>query len=160
MLIFETTDAGTWAASLIGFAVTGFIAVIVFVLLRLRGNRIRSAEADPRVVSETMSVDFGGSAADLIDFLRGIASSMKRPGTTIDESSSKLTLQTPPNARTWGQYLQIDIAPQKGSWKLTLASWPSRDRQTVDTRAGGRKAIDKFEKSLLNELEKQRASPS
>ena len=66
-------------------------------------------------------------------------------------------MRTPANLRTWGQYLQVDIKSQGDSWKVTLKSWPARDRQTLETHAGGRKSIAKFESGLINRLREQGA---
>jgi hypothetical protein len=128
-----------------GLATTTILAVIVFALLRVRGKRIRSTDPDPRIVSTTVSIE--SSLAAGIEAARtalfGIGATQVRvDGTTI-------TANTGPGLRTWGQRIQIDVvelAPRAS--RIEISTWPSRDLQTLDTHAGGRKIIRRVTSEL------------
>lgn len=148
-----------WVGSFIALAITAPLTVVGLVLLRRRGDRIRASEHDPRVVSHTIEIQFLGSRDDLLELLSE-TSWFVGSDVSIHEGGGGLTLRTPANLRTWGQYLQIDVARREDSWQLTLESWPSRNRQTIDTRTGGKKAIAKFEKALYRGLRQHGAALS
>lgn len=128
-----------------GLVTTTVLAVIVFALLRVRGNRIRSTEPDPRIVTATLSIEsplvLGIEAARTA--LLGIgATQVQVDGTTI-------TANTGPGLRTWGQRIKIDVvelAPSAS--RLEISTWPSRDLQTLNTHAGGRKIIRRVTSEL------------
>lgn len=133
------------AGLVFGLASTTILAVVVFTLLRLRGNRIRSAEPDPRIVSTTISI-----GSPLTAGVEAARSALLGIGATqVGVDGTRVTADTGPGLRTWGQRVQIDVveATPRVS-RLEISTWPSRDLQTLDTHAGGRKVI----RRVTNEL--------
>lgn len=150
-----TDHASHLTGGLIVFVVTGLLGLaaclVVFTLLRRRGDRIRSQDPDPRIVSGSAIVAFAGSEHDLLQLLARSVVIMGGQVVSTSDEHGRLVGRTPANLRTWGQELAVSVTPSGDAWKLSIQTWPSRDRQTLDTKAGGRMAIKKFLKVITRE---------
>jgi hypothetical protein len=88
-----------------GWVIITALAVVGFILLRIRGNRIRSMDPDPRIVRRLVSVDAAEPVA--IDAAR---EALRRAGaTSVVVHDHALTAKTGPSLRTWGQVVQIEF---------------------------------------------------
>jgi hypothetical protein len=70
-----------------------------------------------------------------------------------------ITAKTGATLRTWGQFVQGDFKEASPTQcELDLATWPSRDLQTIDTHAGGRMALKRFITQLREDNPQLRVS--
>jgi len=129
---------------IIGWVITTALAVVGFILLRIRGTRIRSMDPDPRIVRRLVSV--GAAEPVAIDAARDAL--RRAVATSVVVHDHALTAKTGPSLRTWGQVVQIEFGAGSQLTQLDISTWPSRDLQTLDTHAGGVKTIHRFLKEL------------
>lgn len=132
---------------LISAGIVTCLSLVGFVALRIRGNRIRSSTHDPRVVEQQAKVNAPWEVVS--PKIRAALDKIASEATSFDASQGAYIARTPANLRTWGQFVQVSQGAEKGEQcTLICKSWPTRDLQTIDSGAGGRKAIRAFLRQL------------
>jgi hypothetical protein len=144
--VLEASNAGGLTASLIALAVTTLLAIIAFVALKVRGNRIRALEEDPRIARAVVIV-----GADSIRTRELMDEALRRLDvlrSRYDEDSDRLTFRTGMSWRSWWQVTQVTVTElPSGDCELHMSSSTS-NTQTIGALSAGMALIKKFVEAL------------
>ena len=122
------------------------IGIAAFALLRIRGNRIRALDEDPRIARSTVIVDADMEAAMKMIEAAIVLLDVRR--SSYEEVSGKYFFRTGMTWRTWWQDTAVQpIGMPDERCEMSIVSRTS-DTQTIGAFAGGKAAIVKFVRAM------------
>jgi hypothetical protein len=140
------SSASGLAAFLVAWVITTALGVVLFVVLRVRGNRIRALEEDPRIARAVVIV--GAESARARTLMDEALRRLDMLSASFNEEAGELTFRTGMSWRSWSQETQVAIHPlSAGRCELRIAS-RAPDSQTIGALSAGRSLIAKFVKAL------------